>query len=46
VYPGSQVRNNDTFGVLALTLRPGSYSWRFVPIAGGRFVDRGSGTCH
>ena len=46
VYPGSQVRNNDTFGVLTLNLRPGSYSWRFVPIAGGRFVDRGSGICH
>jgi hypothetical protein len=42
----SEVRNNDTFGVLKLTLDPGSYSWQFVPAAGGTFTDSGSGTCH
>jgi acid phosphatase type 7 len=42
----SQVRNSDTHGVLVLTLRPKGYSWRFVPVAGKRFVDSGSGACH
>jgi hypothetical protein len=27
----SEVRNNDTFGVLKLTLHPTSYDWQFVP---------------
>jgi hypothetical protein len=46
VEPNSEVRNDDTFGVLALTLHPHGYSWRFVPEAGGHFTDEGSGTCH
>ena len=33
-------------GILKLTLRPGSYDWAFVPVAGGTFTDSGSGTCH
>ena len=41
----SQVLNNDTFGVLRLVLRPGAYSWQFVPVAGGSFTDSGSGSC-
>ncbi|PYP43188.1 MAG: hypothetical protein DMD43_00075 [Gemmatimonadetes bacterium] len=44
--PNSEVRNNNTFGVLQLTLNSGGYSWRFVPIAGKTFTDSGSGTCH
>lgn len=43
--PNSQVRNNTTFGVLALTLHPTGYSWRFVP-AGGAFTDQGTASCH
>ena len=43
--PGSQARDATTFGILALTLRPGGYDWRFVP-AVGSFTDRGSGRCH
>ena len=42
----SEVRNSDTFGVLKLTLNPGSYSWQFVPVAGRTFADAGTGTCH
>ena len=42
----SEVRDNGTFGVLELMLRRASYSWRFVPVAGGRFTDAGSGRCH
>lgn len=44
--PTSEVRNNDTFGVLKLTLSDGSYAWEFVPVAGKTFSDSGSGTCH
>jgi hypothetical protein len=43
--PHSEVRNDTTFGVLALTLNPTSYSWRFVPEAGAAFTDSGSETC-
>jgi hypothetical protein len=42
----SEVRNNTDFGVLKLTLRPSSYDWEFIPVAGGRFHDSGSGKCH
>ena len=41
----SQVRNARAFGVLRLTLRAGSYDWRFVPAAGTKFSDAGHGTC-
>jgi chitodextrinase len=41
----SVVRNGDTFGVLALTLRASSYEWRFVPEAGRTFTDTGSAAC-
>jgi Ca2+-binding RTX toxin-like protein len=44
--PNSEVRQNDTFGVLALTLNPTTYEWRFLPEAGGTFTDSGSGACH
>lgn len=40
-----QVSNDKTFGVLQLTLRPGSYAWRFVPAATYTFTDAGTGTC-
>ena len=41
----SQVRNNTTYGVLKLTLRPNGYDWQFVPIAGSTFTDSGSDDC-
>jgi hypothetical protein len=41
----SQIQNDSTFGVLKLTLHPGSYDWTFVPIAGETFTDSGSTTC-
>ena len=43
--PGSEARDWRTVGVLRLTLRPGSYAWRFVPVAGSRFTDAGVGRC-
>ena len=49
----SQVRNDETHGVLVLTLRPSGYDWAFVPAAsrtdrpGERpFVDAGRAECH
>jgi hypothetical protein len=44
--PNSESRNNDTFGVLKLTLGPGTYAWEFIPVAGMTFTDSGSGSCH
>jgi hypothetical protein len=42
----SEVRNANTHGVIKLTLRPDSYDWEFVPVAGKTFRDSGSGRCH
>ncbi len=42
----SEVRSSSTHGVLALTLEPGGYSWRFVPTKSGGFTDSGRGACH
>jgi hypothetical protein len=44
--PNSEVRNNDTHGVLKLTLGDGTYAWEFIPIEGRTFSDQGSGVCH
>ena len=42
--PNSQVRQNNTYGVLKLTLHPTSYDWQFVPEAGKTFTDSGTGS--
>lgn len=41
----SVVRNNNTFGVLRLTLHANSYDYQFRPLSGS-FTDSGSRTCH
>jgi hypothetical protein len=46
IQANSEVRRNDTHGVLKLTLRPGAYDWQFVPVAGKTFTDAGTGSCH
>lgn len=46
IEPNSEVRNDQTFGVLRLTLFMRSYAWQFLPIAGQTFTDQGSGDCH
>ena len=46
VHRYSQVRNTKTFGVLALRLDAGGYSWRFRHMRGATFTDTGSGECH
>ena len=43
--PRSEAGNWRTYGVLALTLRDGGYSWRFVPERGKAYTDRGSDVC-
>ena len=42
----SQVRDDNTFGILKLTLHPTSYDWQFIPEAGKTFTDSGSTLCH
>ena len=42
----SEVRNTGTYGIIKMTLRPGSYDWQFVPAAGSTFTDSGSQSCH
>jgi acid phosphatase type 7 len=37
---------SQTFGVLALTLHPSGYDWRFVPEPGKTFTDSGTAACH
>jgi acid phosphatase type 7 len=44
--PNSIVRRSFVFGVLQLTLGDGEYAWRFVPVSGLTFSDRGSASCH
>jgi hypothetical protein len=46
IQPNSEVRNNETFGVLKMELGADGYTWEFRPVVGGRFSDSGSGTCH
>jgi hypothetical protein len=46
IKPNSVRRANRTFGVLAATLRPTGYSWRFVPEPGATWTDAGAGSCH
>jgi hypothetical protein len=44
--PTTEVQQSDAHGVLFLTLYEGGYDWRFEPVAGQEFTDRGSGRCH
>jgi hypothetical protein len=42
----SEVRNNEAFGVLKLTLSPTGYEWLFIPQEGKTFTDSGTAQCH
>ena len=42
----SRVRNQNTFGILQLMLKPRGYSWRFIPEPGKTFTDSGRTGCH
>ena len=45
-HPDMQVMKRNTPGVLKLNLRAGSYTWKFVPVAGETFTDSGTDPCH
>jgi hypothetical protein len=42
----TELRDNTSYGVLALTLFRDRYDWKFQPIAGRSFTDSGSAMCH
>lgn len=42
---GELVRNDTSFGVIEMTLRPAGYTWSFVPAPGFTFRDSGSANC-
>jgi hypothetical protein len=44
--PNIQSYNDDSYGVLKLTLRPGGYDWQFLSALGSTFVDEGKYECH
>jgi hypothetical protein len=46
VRPGNTEVLRSVWGVLKLTLSPGSYQWQFVPAFGSTFSDSGQGVCH
>ena len=46
ILPTSAVHDNQTYGVLILTLRPGAYDWEFLPVLPADFTDVGSADCH
>jgi hypothetical protein len=46
VHTNSVARNNNTFGVLKLTLHPTSYTWQFTPVSGQTYTDSGTASCH
>jgi hypothetical protein len=41
----SEVIDNQTYGVIKLTLHEFSYEWEFIPIEGQTFTDYGSDNC-
>ncbi len=42
----SRVYSDDAWGVLRLSLRKKSYSWKFLPVEGEAFSDAGERRCH
>jgi hypothetical protein len=44
--PHTELRVNDSHGLLMLTLHDTSFDWRFVPAPGSTLVDAGTGQCH
>ena len=42
----SEAADDETYGVIKLTLHSAAYDWEFIPEEGATFRDSGSGTCH
>jgi len=43
--PGTEVRNDQSYGLLRLDLADGSYAWHFLPVGDATFTDTGSASC-
>ena len=43
---GSEVSQDEFFGVLKLVLAPESYTWEFISVQAAGFKDSGSGKCY
>jgi acid phosphatase type 7 len=46
MHPNTETGNDDTYGVLKLTLHADAYSWEFLPEAGKTYTDAGNQNCH
>ncbi len=46
IHPNTETGDDDTFGVLQLTLHADGYSWEFLPIEGKTYTDTGREDCH
>ena len=46
IHPNTEVGNDQTHGVLRLTLSADAYAWEFLPEASKTFTDSGTQTCH
>ena len=44
--PNSEVKYNDSLGIIKFTLRESDYDWEFIPEAGFTFSDTGTDTCN
>lgn len=44
--PNVEASNDNTYGVLKVTLKSNGYDWQFVPNTAGGFTDSGSDVCH
>ena len=44
--PNVEASNDNTYGILKVTLGASSYSWRFVSNSAGGFSDSGQTACH
>jgi hypothetical protein len=43
--PNSEARDDQTYGVIKLTLRSGAYDWEFIPEQGKTYTDAGTASC-
>jgi hypothetical protein len=46
IHPNTEAGDDETFGVLKLTLQPAAYTWEFLPEAGKTYTDSGDQDCH
>jgi len=44
--PNVEASNDNTYGILKVTLSQGGYSWRFVSNSAGGYTDSGQTACH